>query len=194
MGVARYAVSGTLLDRYPLWNPVDTALTPSRPSRSSRPLRSSRRHPVTAPIPSRPLRRHGPYPVTTVTSVTPLIPSRSSRLLSRHVRHVVMGAYPTCIYPTCIYPTCVYPTCLARRSTLLARRSYGRRPVSPGTLLARRSYGRSPVMVRDRYPLWNAVSGTLLARYPVDTALIETILGKRIENRSRGRPSKIPLV
>ena len=54
------------------------------------------------------------------------------------------------VMPVMVEYPCEYPTCVARRSTLLAR-----------------SYGRRSVMARGRYPLWNAVGGTLLGRNAV---------------------------
>jgi hypothetical protein len=45
---------------------------------------------------------------------------------------------------------------------------------------AARSYGRRPIMVNDRYPLWNAVSGILLGRLWSNTL---AKLGVMVEDR-----------
>jgi len=103
--------------------------------------RTEHRAPSTR-FPHRAPSTYGRIPHVLSTSEYPFSP-----VMAKPVMVAYPCEYPTCEYPTCVYPTCVYPTCVARRSTLLARRSYGRQP----------GYGNG------RYPLVGIPPGTLLA-------------------------------
>ena len=101
-----------------LWSQTGIPLWESpcgNPRMGARPLSRHDRHAVTTVTPSRLLSRHGPYPVTfvttvtTVTFVTALIPSRPlsrhavtpvtpSRLLSRHA--VTSVTFVTALIPS----------------------------------------------------------------------------------------------